>query len=100
MKFVSTPGVEGGEAYLLRWGLNGAEAQVSDGVAFGWMVIFGWEMRLRMAVLAGLCLLGYTDLRGDHGACVLHRGDRFVVAPADGIAANFRHLFEHLHAVF
>ena len=37
---------------------------------------------------------------GDHFAGVFHGGDGFVVTAAEGVGADFGHLFEHLHAVF
>ena len=37
---------------------------------------------------------------GDHGAGVLHGGDGFVVAAAEGVPADLGHLLEHLQAVF
>jgi hypothetical protein len=55
---------------------------------------------MRCEGLAGFDVVGAVDLRSHHVAGVLHGGDGFVVAAAEGVRANLGHLFKHLHAVF
>ncbi len=53
-----------------------------------------------MRVGPGGCDLDhFFDLRGDHGAGVLERGDGLVVASGHEVRPDARHVFEHLHTV-
>ncbi len=56
-----------------------------------------WRLLSR---LEGFEVFSVFDLGGDHGACVAHGCDGFIVAAAEGVGTYFGHLFEHFGAVF